>query len=347
MTERDRPSDAGIGVVVVDDCESRRSALRAAIASDPGMRVIATVGSGRDLVAAAVRGRPGVVVMGVGMEVLGGFEAIQELMATQPTAIVVVGSASEAERGVGMAALKRGALDYVAARERGVVDAALLASRVRVCARVSVITHPRSRRRAAQTAAEPVRTGQYDIIGVAISTGGPPALMELLSRLPADLSAPVIIVQHIPEGFSQGLTNWLDAGCSLKVVEAKDGQIPDGGVAYVAPAGRHIVVTRERKIRLEEGGHEECYHKPSADVMLRSLAEVYGARAIGVIMTGMGRDGVDGMRAIVEAGGLTLAQDEASSLIYGMNKIATDAGWISDIVPLGGLAERLASAVRP
>lgn len=347
MTERDRTSNAGIRVVVADDCEARRNTLRAAIESDPGMRVIAAVGSGEDLVAAAVRSRPGVVVMGVGMEALGGFEAIQELMAAQPTPIVVVGSEGEGERGVGMAALKRGALDYVAARGLGVVDAALLVSRVRVCARVSVITHPRSRKRATRLAAERSRPGQYDVIGIAVSTGGPPALMEVLSRLPADLSAPVIIVQHIPEGFSQGLTNWLDAGCSLRVVEAEDGQVPKGGIVYIAPAGKHLVVSRERRISLAEAGYEECFHKPSADVMLRSLAEVYGPRAIGVIMTGMGRDGVDGMRAIVEAGGLTLAQDEASSLIYGMNKIATDAGWISDIVPLGGLADRLASVLRP
>ncbi|MFH1501861.1 MAG: chemotaxis protein CheB [Candidatus Eisenbacteria bacterium] len=347
MIERDRTSDAAIRAIVADDCESKRSALREAIDGDPSVSVVATVGSGEELVAEAVRTRPTVVVMGVGMETLGGLAAIQELMATRPTPIVVVGSNGDADRAFGMAALKRGALDYAAARDRGIMDAALLLSRVRVCARVSVITHPRSRSRETPPAARLPRPGQYKIIGIAVSTGGPPALMQLLSRLPADLPVPVVIVQHIPEGFSQGLTSWLNAGCSLKVVEARDGMIPEGGTVYIAPAGKHLVVTRERRMRLEEAGFDECFHKPSADVMLRSLAETYGSGVIGVIMTGMGRDGVDGMRAIQDAGGLTLAQDEASSLIYGMNKIAADAGWISHIVPLGGIAERLTTIVRP
>ncbi len=331
-----------VRVLVVEDCGWRRDATRKALESLPGINVVALVGTGEDAVRTALELGPAVITMGVEMAELGGLAAIEEIMARCPTPIVIVGSEKKAPEGFGVDALRRGALDLVAARTASGLDADLLISRVRICARVAVITHPRSRRLNAD-ARSLVNARDYQVVGVAVSTGGPPALQTILSRLPATFPVPVIVVQHIPKGFSEGLTSFLDANCRMSVVEAVDGQRLEPGVVYVAPAGYHVTVTRHHRIELLESGFEECQHKPSADVMLRSLADVYGSRAVGIIMTGMGRDGVDGIRAIREAGGLTIAQDEESSLIYGMNKVATEAGWVRDVVALKDLAGRLIS----
>ncbi len=331
-----------IRVLVAEDCGWRRDAMRKALESLPGINVVALVGTGEDAVRTALELGPAVITMGVEMEELGGLAAVEEIMARRPTPIVIVGSTNQAPEGFGVDALRRGALDFVAARTASGLDADLLISRVRICARVAVITHPRSRR-LVSGAGSIVNPQGYQVVGVAVSTGGPPALQTILSQLPGTFPVPVLVVQHIPKGFSAGLTSFLDASCRLRVVEAVHGQRLEPGVVYVAPAGYHVVVTRHHRIELFESGFEECHHKPSADVMLRSLADVYGSRAVGIIMTGMGRDGVDGIRAIREAGGLTLAQDEESSLIYGMNKVATEAGWIRDVVPLNDLAGRLIS----
>jgi len=331
-----------IRVLVVEDCGWRRDATRKALESLPGICVVALVGTGEDAVRTALELGPAVITMGVEMAELGGLSAIEEIMARCPTPIVIIGSTKQAPEGFGVDALRRGALDFVAARTGSGLDADLLMARVRICARVAVITHPRSRRLTAGGSSLGNTQG-YQVVGVAVSTGGPPALQSILSRLPETFPVPVIVVQHIPKGFSEGLTSFLDANCHMSVVEAVDGAKLEPGVVYVAPAGYHVVVTRHRRIELLDSGFEECHHMPSADVMLRSLADVYGSRAVGIIMTGMGRDGVDGIRAIREAGGLTLAQDEESSLIYGMNKVATEAGWIRHVVPLKDLAGRLIS----
>jgi two-component system chemotaxis response regulator CheB len=181
------------------------------------------------------------------------------------------------------------------------------------------------------------------IVAIAASTGGPPALSRILSELPADFRAPILVVQHIAEGFAEGLAKWLGASSKLRVKVAADGEPLADGVVYLAPDGRHLGVERER-IALSNDAPIDGF-KPSGTWLFRSVARSFGAAALGLILTGMGRDGVEGLRALHAAGGTVVAQDQESSVIYGMNGEAVLAGLTDDVLPLDALAYLLMQAV--
>ncbi len=184
------------------------------------------------------------------------------------------------------------------------------------------------------------------VVALGVSTGGPQALQALLAKLPADLPACVLIVQHISTGFIQGLVEWLSLTSALSLRVAKAGDPLKSGTVYFAPDGVHMTVNEEEKIVLKEDGSRKMLHVPSIDVMMLSAAEIYKDRAVGVIMTGMGRDGVEGIAAIRAAGGHTIAQDEKTSAIYGMNKVAVDQGAIACVLSLDSMADEINRSVR-
>lgn len=336
----EQSSDGRIRVLIVDDSAFQRAALTKILESDPEIVVVGEARDGAEAVEKTGRLKPSVVTMDVRMPVMDGLEATREIMARCPTPIVIVSAAVQDQKEFTFSALKRGALDFVPLGPGGQFDPGDLVAKIKLCSRVAVVTHPRGRRRRPR---RDRRNRSYDVIGIAVSTGGPPALQSLLSGLPPDFALPMVIVQHLPDGFAESLAEWLSCNCDIAVAEARDGDRLEPGAAYIAPSGRHLMVRSGGRIELTGMDIHGCYHKPSADVMLASLAEVYGSRAVGVIMTGMGRDGAEGIRAIREAGGLTIAQDEASSVIYGMNKAATEAGFIVEVLPLEQMAPKLAS----
>ena len=177
------------------------------------------------------------------------------------------------------------------------------------------------------------RTGNHRAVGIVCSTGGPNALRRILASLPADVPAGIVIVQHISEGFDKELTHWLAESSSIEVARAVHGELIRPGVAYVCPSGRHTVIRENGKLTLDDSPPFECF-RPSGDLMLTSMSRIYGANAIGVILTGMGHDGARGMKSIREAGGRTIAQDEQTSLIFGMPRAAIELGVIDRIEPL-------------
>lgn len=183
------------------------------------------------------------------------------------------------------------------------------------------------------------------ILVVAASTGGPPVLIKLLSSLPADFPYAVVIAQHIAEGFAGGLAKWLNRSSGIPVVLAKGGERLVPGVAYLSPTSPNMNVTATRRTELRGGGAEAVYH-PSCDCLMHSAAAVFGRRTIGVIMTGMGWDGASGIEAVAKAGGITIAQDEASSVVFGMNGAAVKRGCVRHVVPGDRIAAMVMRAVQ-
>lgn len=185
-------------------------------------------------------------------------------------------------------------------------------------------------------------------VAIATSTGGPAALQQVIPRLPANFPAAVFIVQHMPAGFTKGLADRLNDSSALEVREAVDGDVARAGLVLVAPAGRQMWVTRRRdevEVRVNVQGPLPSLYRPSADVLFKSVAEVYGAAALAVVLTGMGKDGLVGLRAVKEHGGAVLAQDEATSVVFGMPRAAIEAGLVDAVLPLQEIAKAISARV--
>jgi two-component system chemotaxis response regulator CheB len=206
-------------------------------------------------------------------------------------------------------------------------------------AKVSVVKHPRGRRRRTSTRLPAIRPA-YPVVAVAASLGGPRALAELLAGLPRGFGAPIVVCQHITPGFAEDLAKWLAAETGLRVHEGTDGQPLVKGEVFIAPAHVHLHVTQGGTLRLDDGPPVGGF-KPACDVLLKSVAQAFGPRAIGVVLTGMGRDGAKGLKDIRTRGGHTIAQDEESCVVFGMPKEAIAAGGVEKVLPLAQIAPQL------
>ncbi|AYF35766.1 chemotaxis response regulator protein-glutamate methylesterase [Vreelandella alkaliphila] len=336
-----------IRVVMADDSQLARDVLRDILTRDGDIEIVGEASNGREAVELARRLSPQLITMDLNMPVMDGLSAIEEIMHTKGVPILVVSDRSDAE--IAYRALDVGALEVMPKPTLDDEDAQRLLARVRLLSGVAVITRLRRRSTSAMPVA-PVNTPPVDrhnrpkafqrIIAIACSTGGPQALAHLLSKLPTNFPAPVVIAQHISHGFIEGMAHWLTSLCSMPVCVAQHGEPLKPGCIYLSPSERNLRVTPSHRLQLQQSPDNSLYH-PSCDALLTSVADVYGPEAIGVILTGMGRDGVSGMRAIHLSGGCTFAQNEASSVIYGMNQEAVSAGVIQHIVSLDELPARL------
>lgn len=332
-----------IRVVIADDSQMVRELLRDILARDPEIQVVGEAKNGQEAVTLARSLRPDLITMDLNMPVMDGLSAIEELMHTRGLPILVVSDRSDAQ--TAYHALEVGALELIAKPSTSEEDAERFTQRVRLLAGVAVIT--RLRRRPLPPPAimhtentRKVARAFQRVVAITCSTGGPQALLQLLRPLPVNFPAPILIAQHISDGFIEGMAKWLSSLCAMPVTVAAEGELLRAGHIYLSPSERDLSVTPNHRLQLltrEQG----VVYRPSGDVMLKSVATVYSADAIGVILTGMGRDGVNGMRTIYQAGGTTLAQDEASSVIYGMNQEAVKAGVIQHVLPLEKLPARL------
>jgi two-component system chemotaxis response regulator CheB len=362
------PERAPGQVLVVDDSAVQRRFLRAAVEADGDFTVVGEAHNGRDAVALVARLRPAVVVMDLDLPVMGGLEAIERIMSASPTAIVVCSAfVSGTSSTNGMAALAAGAVDVLAKPgpdDSGTLEqyAAELRRSLRVAARVRVITHPRGRlRSAAMSGAAPSLGGgehrplaparsaapvqQVSLLVLGASTGGPQALLAVLRALPADLEQAVLVVQHMAEGFLPGLAAWLDGLVALPVRLGSGGTRLAPGTVTLAPSGANLLVQDDRLRVLTSAPAAGQLHVPGIDECFASAAEALGPAAIGVLLTGMGRDGAAGLLALRRRGALTLAQDEATSTVYGMPAAAVALGAVDAQLPLCELAPALLRAV--
>lgn len=346
------PSSApvpALTVVVVADSRVRARQLRGLL-SGPGFVVAAEVCTAEAAEEAVVRHCPGAVLLDLDPS-CGGIEAIERIMGTRPTPIVVCGAAAEHSR----AALAAGAVDVV-----GALDAlpsspqyvTALRRHLRVASRVRVITHPRNRLRArglAGPATSPAE-GTDDQTGIRLvvigaSTGGPPALATILADLPPDLPVPVLVVQHMADGFVEGLATWLDGLTPLPVVMAADGRRLRPGTVHVAPAGTNTVLRHGLRVELRPPPPGQ-FHVPGVDAAFASAAASLGDRVLGVLLTGMGRDGAAGLRKLRDTGALTFGQDEPTSVVWGMPAAAQALDAVEVELALPDIAGAIVAAVR-
>ena len=340
MTGGDRP----IRVLVADDSELFRELLSRVIAADPAFDVVAVAADGNRAAAAARDLKPDVITMDLNMPDADGFSGIARIMAETPTPILVL-TANRAEV-VGFKALSLGALDIV---EKPLATADLddygaqIRSRLKLLAGVKVIRHLRGLRgqRPRLPSASARRT---DLVVIGASLGGPRALATLLKGLPATFPAPLAIVQHIADGFTHGLAGWLQQECRLEVREARHRDLLRPGLVLLAPSGAHLLVA-DGEVQLSDAAPVDTF-KPSVTPLFTSAALSYGARACGVLLTGMGRDGAEGLKVLKEAGAQTLAQDEASSVVFGMPKAAIDLGAVGRVLALDDIPRALVELTR-
>jgi two-component system chemotaxis response regulator CheB len=216
-----------------------------------------------------------------------------------------------------------------------------LAKRLALLATVRVVQHVRGKRRRKGAGATPnTSEAPFPLVAVAASLGGPRALSQMLRMIPAAFPAPICICQHISEGFTSGLSQWLSSETRLQVAEARDGDLVEPGMVFIAPSKAHLLVRADFRLELDDGPALRGF-KPSCDALLSSAARAFGKRCVGVILTGMGRDGAEGLREIRQRGGHTIAQDESTSVIYGMPREAVSLGAAAEVLPLEQIAPAL------
>jgi len=343
-----------IRVVIVDDSAIFRTALAATLNQDPEVEVVGTAANGREGVELIQRLRPDVVTMDVNMPVMSGYEAVEEVMAACPTPILIVtASPGKQDREAVMKALALGALEvlpkpYVGRGAKENPALTELVSKVKALSKAHVIKHVAGslKRRRQPLAQPPGATAQeWAVVAIASSTGGPAALARVLAELPEELPACLLVAQHMAHGFSSTFVDWLASVSHHEVVEATTGCRLRPGLTLIAPASRHLRVNARGVPQiLDLPPVHGC--KPSGDILLTSVAQAFRDRAIGVVLTGMGKDGTEGLQAIQENGGVTVAQDEATSVIYGMPRSAIEAGVVDRIVPIDAMAHTFAKLAR-
>jgi two-component system chemotaxis response regulator CheB len=348
-----------IRVLVVDDSALVRRLIVTALAEASDIEVVATARDGLEAIEKVDELNPDVVTLDVEMPRLDGLGALLEIRQRQPRLPVIMFS-TLTERGAAatLEALSRGASDYVTKPSNtGSIAEGLTSVRDQLVPRIRALAGvrrlapatPRPRPAAATTASAPTAPRvPAEVVLIGCSTGGPDALATLLARLPANLGVPVLVVQHMPPVFTTMLAQRLDRLSPLRVREAAAGDVPTAGEVLIAPGDWHMrVESTGGQVRIAvDQGPQENFCRPAVDVLFRSAAQVYGGHAVAAILTGMGQDGLEGVRLLEKAGAPIYAQDEATSVVWGMPGAVTHAGLATEVLALDQISGKLVAAVR-
>ncbi|MGZ4953635.1 MAG: chemotaxis-specific protein-glutamate methyltransferase CheB [Methylobacter sp.] len=340
-----------IRVLVVEDSLSVREFLVYLFASDQEIQVIGTANNGEEALAAVQDSKPDVITMDIHMPKMDGYTATRIIMERFPTPVVIVtGSSSVREIATTISALEAGALAIVK-RPAGIghpdhaATARELIQTVKLMSEVKVVKRWPQQRIAAEDGIkplipEPVIRREVHLVAIGSSTGGPPVLQLLLSRLPKNFHVPIIIVQHIAQGFTEGFAQWLAESSGFPVSVAADGELMQPGHAYIAPHGFQTIVDDQGRITLQHSSPENG-HLPSVSCLFRSVAAAFGPCAVGILLTGMGKDGAVELGLMKAAGAVTFAQDKESSVVHGMPGEAISLGAASYVLPPDKIADVL------
>lgn len=349
-----------IRVLVTDDSAFMRQVVTRALEGDSRFEVVGTAGSGAEAIEQCKKLRPDVVTMDFNMPGMNGAQATRAILAERATAVVMLSAHTQQGAKETLQALEAGAVDFVT-KPSGEVSATLGEAKAELIekliaasgANVSLLAPPvTSVPRIVEKTAEPelrsspmssrrmLVAGQHRLVVVASSTGGPQALLRVVPQLKLAGRAALIVVQHMPDGFTGALAEQLTEAAGFDIREAQNGDLVAPGSALVAPGGTHLLLDRTGRVQLRA---DPPVHgvRPAADPTLVSAAQSFGARTVGVVLTGMGRDGAKGLAAVKASGGTTLAQDKATSLVYGMPKAAVELGVVDTVSPL----ERIAAVI--
>jgi two-component system, chemotaxis family, protein-glutamate methylesterase/glutaminase len=349
-----------IRVMIVEDSDVIREFLGDIIGQDPRLEVAASVGSAEEALSILRRVSPDVISMDIRLPGMNGLEATRRIMAEKPTPIVVVAASVEAEDlSIAMNSLRAGALtvlekpvgtrhqDYASMAERVCTQLAIM-SEVKVVGQRGFRPIPRAATELEKSGGSPRRPlpnhpEALQVAGIVASTGGPSALVQLLGGLGKDFPLPILLVQHINASFSGGFVTWLATVCPFSVVIAKEGEGPVSGKIYMAPADRHLRIDHGRL--WSDRGDSVCAQRPSGSILFQSMARSLGPQGLGILLTGMGADGAEGLLALREAGGYTIAEDASTAAVYGMPAAAVQLGAVCELLPLPAIAPRILELV--
>lgn len=353
-----------IKVLVVDDSAFMRNAISNMLSGDPQVTVVGTAKDGLEAIAKVKTLKPDIVTMDIEMPRMDGLEALRFIMQENPVPVLMVSSMTTEGAVITLKALELGALDFI---PKNLADLSvnilkireILLDKIKVLSKkkpLRIISEPVRDKTSERGHAEPLRmpsqvTGQrrMGILAIGTSTGGPKALQEVLPKLPGNFPVPIVIAQHMPANFTGPFAERLNDLCKIKVKEAKEGDVVAPGVALIAPGWGNMKIKRtgaiESVVRITEDNREEFIYRPSVDALLISVSEAYPGRALGVILTGMGNDGLKGVLAIKHSGGRVFAQEEKSCIVYGMPKAVVDAGMADKVLGLDEMAGEIVNAV--
>jgi len=336
-----------IKALIVDDSRVVQELLVHVLTSDPDIQVAGTVNNGLEALQAVKQIRPDVITMDIHMPAMDGLEATRQIMEWQPTPIVIVsGSLNANEVAFSYRAMEAGALAVVS-RPPGIshpehtVAARELIQTVKLMSEIKVVTR-KAQAKAVPPAPAPVVPREIKIAAIGASTGGPVVLQRILAALPPDLPFPLLIVQHIAQGFVKGFVGWLAGASRFPLRIASHGEYPLPGYGYVAPDGFHLGVESGPRVVLSDHAPENSL-RPSVAYLFRTVAQAFGPQAVGVLLTGMGSDGAEELKIMRDRGAVTVAQDKASSVIYGMPGAAVELGAANYVLPPEGIAAFLAA----
>lgn len=341
-----------IRVLVIDDSAIVRKILSETLAAEPDIEVVGTAPDPIIAFDKIKRLKPDVLTLDIEMPRMDGLTFLKQLMQSQPMPVILISSLAQSSCEIALEALRCGAVDVLAKPSGPYSVGELresLSTRIRAAARAKLRKNAEPSRPAAPVSNRPAASlvdsrpvDSSRLIAIGASTGGTEAICQVLSQLPAEVP-PILITQHIPAVFSRSFAERLDKLCRMQVREAVDGDVPRPGLALVAPGGFHMVLERAAgayRIKIKEGPLV-CYQRPSVDVLFTSVAMAAGAKAVGVMLTGMGNDGAHGMKRMKEQGCHNIAQDEATCVIFGMPREAIRAGAVDQVLPLDRIAAAL------
>jgi two-component system, chemotaxis family, protein-glutamate methylesterase/glutaminase len=336
-----------VRVLVVDDSALMRKLIPQMLAADESLEVVGTAMDGNFCLKKIDELKPNVVTLDLEMPGMNGIDTLKEIMRRQPVPVIVFSSHSTEGASVTMKALGLGAFDFVTkpkdASAHMAETARELIAKVKAAAECKlkprILTGaPPKKEKVSVSASSPSK-----VVAIGVSTGGPQAMEDLLTQLPGDFPATIVVVQHMPDGFTDMFARRLDETCALRVKEAQSGDLLQPGRVLICPGSRHIKVKRLPlgDIVVLNDDPRVNGHRPSADVLLRSVAEEFKAQAVGILMTGMGDDGAEGLGAVKKEGGMTIAQSEDSCVVFGMPKAAIERGYAIRVVALDVLGATL------
>lgn len=347
-----------INVLVADDSSFMRRAIKSILEKDPEIKVIGMARNGEEAVQMARELEPDIMTLDIEMPVMNGLEALRTIVNENPIPVVMVSSLTKEGAYETIKALELGAVDYIAKDigsttldilkiEKEITEKIKSIARKKHIIKSTLIRKNRERKNrehlGSYTLDNPLNKKQIKMIAIGASTGGPGALQEVITNLPGNLPCSVVVAQHMPAGFTKSFSERLDNLSSIKVKEAQDSETLEGSTVYIAPGNFNMYLLKEYSkvsIKLDTRDFGSLY-KPCVDVLISSVAEIYGRNVIGVILTGMGSDGLKGMTKLKEKKGYIIAQDEETSIIYGMPKAVVDSGLADKIMPINKIAKEI------